>query len=242
MAVKVHTGKLGEELIGQLEDRGLAEFEGLMENGWCVVERRTAELYVAYLATQLGSLPRYEMTPITDELDSLKAFKTANAGAPLLEIPGAAEVREVILERLLPAPFWATPFELADFKQQRIHELRRFRREVDAATLRICAFPDPAARALAATQVIRDLEEGLKELAARMREHGWADIGWGSIAVAATLGGSAVAAGAGAIPAALTLAGLAVSLRTFRNAARPRGVGESPLAYAALASEEFAHI
>ena len=101
MPVKVHMGKIGLVLLRELEARGLAAPPDHLDS-WCPVERRTAGLFMAYLALQLGSLDEFKMVPITDHPDSLQAFTHVPGHARVGS--SAIDVRETVLEGVLPAP------------------------------------------------------------------------------------------------------------------------------------------
>ena len=131
ISINVHEGKLGPEVFDALASRGLVDAARRQPGGWIPVERTTAELYVAYLAARLGALPQLQMTPITDERESLKAFLDMPGVLPADGAEPAVEVREVLLEALLPAPTHAEPRELAAFKQGHEQQLRRLRRRVE---------------------------------------------------------------------------------------------------------------
>ena len=73
--VRMHVDKTGFGLAYDLTTRGLAtHFSGPEFDGWFDVEKWTADLFMAFLATVLGQHREQPMDPITDSVDCLNAF------------------------------------------------------------------------------------------------------------------------------------------------------------------------
>lgn len=68
---RIHIEKSGDALAEALYDRGLARPAGYP---WLEVEKLTADLFMAYLASVLGKLEDLQMNPITDRADTLSVF------------------------------------------------------------------------------------------------------------------------------------------------------------------------
>ena len=248
--VLVHSVKLGS-LFDELHRRGLAQARPKFAP-WIPVERATAALYVAYLASRIGELPNYEMTPITDEVDRLGPF-IADVAPPAQG--GEARLRDrdlstwkILLNKVLPGPQvidTADDLDLgfirqvAHFKEQHGDELLNFRRALEQRVQRLSAFVDADERAAGAQGEADDLQKQIDEIASRMQDVGWREIGWSSMAVAAATATLVSAVDplspAAVIGGATALALGARQLHIDMHKDQPSG----PLAYAVLAQQHF---
>lgn len=234
--VDIHIGKLGPTLVRKLAQRRLAVES--VRGDWCPVEAKTADLFMAYLAGSLGALPENQMTPITDEIDYMRTF----THVPEAEV-GAAEsvqVREAILEAVLPAPAQTvTASDIADFKERHRDHLRRLRHQVEYDLREVALISDAAERS-ARTALLRDrLKDDLDEIVARMEEAGWRRLSLDAVATAAIVAETGMALAAGQrLLAAISLPVVIREVRELVGATRRDP--EEPLAYAALAAKELA--
>ncbi|MEW6182618.1 MAG: hypothetical protein AB1500_05490 [Bacillota bacterium] len=71
---RIHIEKSGDALADTLYDKGLAR---PAEYPWYEVEKLTADLFMAYLASVLGKLEDLQMDPITDRAETLPIFSSS---------------------------------------------------------------------------------------------------------------------------------------------------------------------
>ena len=240
---KVHVGKLGA-LADYLVDQGLARHaDGPGWELWLDVERRTAGLFMAYLAAGLGALPAVLMDPVTDQADAMAALVGLDSTAGLT-LKRARELRLGVLEALLPGPAATIEVKaLKQFKDDHGDELAAFRDRVDEELMKAATLAEPDAQREQTAISARTLTRERDEIVKLMQAHRWTNIVFGAVAgvVAAA---AAVAApfvvGGGLAASALAAPGLIpavyASLKTVET--KPE-FGTRPMAYAALAQKEF---
>ena len=79
---KVHLFKLGD--VAEYDRSGLARHgQGPGWEVWIEVEERTADLFMAYLATALGALDEVRMDPVTDHTKAMAALLGIDSKAGL---------------------------------------------------------------------------------------------------------------------------------------------------------------
>lgn len=230
---RIHMEKL-QSLGDKLCERGLAQRDRSNEySDWYEVEPQTADDFMAYLAAVLGQASEQDkFYPITDESSRLAPFLGEISG-------GDTSVRELILERILPAP--AEEIEaarLADFKAKYQQELTRFRNHVEDKISELSVIKDDKDRNRRLHDVVNGLSASIAEISERMREQKkWPKIDFGTLC---TVVGSGMSAWKAAIDhdwkfgiggAALSLAPAVFS--AFRGSTIE--LSDKPLAYAALA-------
>jgi hypothetical protein len=192
---RIHAEKLGEITDG-VERRGLAR-QGAYP--WFEVERTTADLFMAYLASVLGKVEQVAMDPITDNESALVNFTDSpdrDIGANAL----LQRLRLSVLDSILPAPDHdLEPSEIAAFKERHGSELRRFRMEVEGALLEAATLSDDTLRSRSLRLFQDNAKDQVDELVARMNERNWGRLIFGSLAglvAAAIPAASALATGA----------------------------------------------
>jgi hypothetical protein len=235
---QIHRGKLGDLVAEGLLERGLARrVEGA---DWYEVESRTAAHFMAYLAATLGA--RVAMDPITDSAADLASF-LALPGAPGTPAALLEEMRTSVLEAALPAPAHRVRVsDLAEFRERHGHLLAKFRREIENRLVDLALVQEEWARSKKLALYKEELEEGSREIRARMQESRWRNIVFGTVCglIAAAIPGAKAA-----ITGDMTGVGLQVPAfvaAVYRGIAevRPKPDMSSPLAYAALAQEHLA--
>jgi len=236
---RIHIEKFGYKLADQLCDRGLAQ---KAKYPWYEVEKITANLFMAYLASVLGKLKNLQMDPMTDYIESLSVFSKS----PEIILNSAALVNQLrmgVIEGILPAPAGGVEVkELASFKYRYFDLLSRLRRRIESSLLEISFISDLESRNKKISLLKDELKEEISELRARMRERKWPQIVFGSLCglLAAAIPG-AEAVSTGDVTSALkTLPGLVVAIYSAYSGAKDqREILRSPLAYAALAQERL---
>jgi hypothetical protein len=241
--VRMHVDKTGFGLAYDLTTRGLAtHFSGPEFDGWFDVEKWTADLFMAFLATVLGQHREQPMDPITDSVDCLNAFTALPTRERTLE-GQLAPIRTEILSGVLPAPVDPVkPRELAEFKERHRPLLKGFRTAIEQCVVAAAAIDDPHLRARKVELIKAELKGQQEEITRRMEEQNWRRIGVGSlvgVAAAAVVVADAVVTGG-----SLTRAGASLGLASavyiaFEGTRSPRQLLERPMAYAALAEGKF---
>ena len=236
--VRIHVDKTGFGLAVELERRGLAAAytSGREWDAWFDVEKHTADLLMAYLATILGQAER--MDPITDSVACLEAFTRIPEGGGAVQAR-LDPIRTEILNDLLPAPADpVSPDQLAQFKGRHRDLLTGFRIAVEQRVFATAAIEDPTLRARSIGLVKHDLKGQLEEITRRMHENKWQRVGFGTLLAVVAAG--VVAADAVTTGGTLTIAGASLGLTSavytaFKGARTPCDLLTRPMAYAALA-------
>lgn len=241
---RVHVDKTGLGLALALADRGLARSPaGPEHDAWVTIERRTANLLMAFLASILCKDEGLGMEPITDARDAMAAFTALPEEKRTLGTE-LEPIRYALLRDILPGPATSiAPAQLAAFKATHGPLLRRFRIRVGRAVLECARIDDrPALRDGMVAQLRSELVEDLVEIERRMGERRWPIAARGAlgVAVAALAVADTVLTGATAVALASGSLGLAGSVDAAFGGRRRREIFESPLAYAALARRELA--
>jgi hypothetical protein len=242
---RVHLDKTGAGLAFALLERGLAkEPEGPEYAAWIDVERRTANLLMAFLASIVGKAEQVAMDPITDSEAAIAAFTTLpeedrQIGTEL------EPIRYALLRDILPGPATGIePARLAEFKADYHRLLTGFRNRVEQKAIDCAQVADRRLRDAMVERARRDLAAELDEIERRMSERQWPLAARGALGVAVAALGLADLAVTGGTALGLTGSslGLAGSVDAAFQGRRRRDVLEHPLAYAALARREFTAI
>lgn len=236
--VLIHRDKATFHLWLELEACGLAH-KSEHNRGWYEVEPAVGSLFMAYLAARLSHAPSLQMEPITDQRSYFRDAE--GAGQPVKTAVLFDQMRGAVLDGVLPSPREKVhPRDLAQFKADHWDALSAFRRLVESRLLECARESQPELRARMVAQVKTDVEEGVAEIAARLRARKWTPAaGTLCVAIAAApaviettvTGNPFPASGAAAAP-------LAELVRRVLTGGRPKVAGES-LAYAALAQQQF---
>ena len=240
VSVPVHVGKLGHDLTAELRRRSLAEPPSA-GSPWCLVERQTATLFMAFMAASLGA--DEDMLPITDDLDSLAAFGYVRHGAGTER---SADLRQGFLEAVLPAPSSSVrPVDLSDFKHEYSKQLLKLRRNIEFEVKALSLVTDEKERVARAALIQTKLADDSGELAELMSARRWGDIAYGGLGVVGPAAGVALAASSlatsgGVLTAVAALASLVVGIRGAVSGGPQEYYLDQPLAYAALAQRRFA--
>jgi hypothetical protein len=240
---RVHLDKTGTGLALALRERQLARNpEGPEHAAWIDVERHTADLLMAFLASIVGKDEKVAMDPITDSEAAMAAFTTL----PEEERQIGAElepIRYALLRDILPGPAAGIePGRLAEFKSDHDRLLTGFRNRVEKKAIECAQVADPRLRDAMVDQVRRELALEIEEIERRMSERQWPLAARGALGVAVAALAIADLAVAGGTLLALvgSSLGLAGSVDAAFQGVRRRDVLKEPLAYAALARRQLA--
>ena len=239
---RVHLDKTGLGLALALVDRDLAkEPTGPEYSTWIEVERRTADLLMAFLAAIVGKDEQVGMDPVTDSAAAIAAFtalpeEDRQIGTEL------EPIRYALLRDILPGPAAGIePARLAEFKAEHEHLLIGFRNRVERKAIECAQVADHRLRAAMVDGARVDFASELDEIERRMNERRWPLAARGALGVAVVALGNADLATTGGSAYALmgSSLGLAGSVDAAFRGRRRRDVLEHPLAFAALARREL---
>jgi len=166
----IHLEKLGELGRG-LQDLRLARKEG----NWSLVELRTAEEFMAYLASVLGQLPGVQAIPVTDQEAGVGCLTQTLADTSIEKRLGS--LRMATIEDVFPAP--SRPLkasEIADFKRSHGDILTRFRLEVEKEIIRMADINNAHLRHAAEENLSERIKEEIHQIESKMQESGFGRI------------------------------------------------------------------
>jgi len=119
--MRIHGGKLSDEVLSRLPDLRLAQPDG----EWWQFEPATGSLYMSYLAAAVARSEGLE--PLTDRGESNASLLSSQ----LEPVPVQQTFAQFVLENLIPAPRAEVPVdEIIGFRTRHEEELLRFRRAV----------------------------------------------------------------------------------------------------------------
>ncbi|MCK4475535.1 MAG: hypothetical protein KAU16_02310 [Methanophagales archaeon] len=170
----IHTGKLEVGIIGNaLEERGLADFH---RGPYAQIESYTADLYMAYLAANLGQRPIFNSTPITDKARYLASFAAVDQQKRDWDRE-FDEMRTVVLNNILPAPSGGVPpREIADFKRENKTLLKHFRNKLESVLLDAAPMTDLELRKRKINQFIFETQDKIDEISEALKARNWNNI------------------------------------------------------------------
>jgi hypothetical protein len=198
------------------------------------VETTTAALYMAYLASAIGTAQG--MTPVTD----MRAPIGSLVGRHGTLLERLAELRYQTVTGILPAPAGPVPVaELREFKDRRDEDLRRCRTHLDAKLVALARAESQEELEILRHDLWEEIEDELKRIASEMNRRRWplALAGVGAVLSTGVAVGDALLQGANPLVAGLivgaTMASQVPGVSAAALAAREAGkLPKSPLAYA----------
>lgn len=238
--IRIHMEKIFP-LSDDLCEMGLARED---EYPWYRVEKTTANLFMAYLASVLGKLDELKMDRITDQVEYMSVYsyspqKTQEVSTLLNQL------RVTALTGILPAPAGGIDVhQLADFKEAYSDSLSHFRRDVESALIDIAQIQDQDLRDRKIHHYRQKLEEDVNEVKALMRERRWPRIVLGSLCgfLVKSIPAAGAAAATGDLRALLSAVPPLVKAIYEAYQGEKKHLDEvkkSPLAYAAVAQEKI---
>lgn len=242
----IHLGKGPRELFPELAHRGLAYPSRRQPSRhvgggdeWWVVEKSTADLYMAYL---VGSICRINpgFCPVTDSSQTLDSLTQSvdNTSSRL------AELRYATIMEALPMPCQPVPpLKLARFKERYGDELRRLRIYLNGKLADLVAIDDEYLRDVKRDSILQEIRDDVARLTEQMSKQGWPKIIFFGVAGVVAVGlavGTAIVTGGSALALGLGIGGQVAALgpAVYQAAdviGSSRLNAREPLAYAALA-------
>jgi hypothetical protein len=199
----IHVEKFDGEIFYQLEQAGLAKRKDFE---WYIVEQRTANDLMSFLASVIGS--KLNFLPTTDVQVRNVAF-TNNSKAVYRTTTKENTRREVILKELIPFPEQIDLMQLRRFKEKHIDLLDRFKNKVELIVLDHKL--DEESQLFKET--IKELNYNKEELTAKMNESRFGQLMFGTVCgITGAVIGLATTGTSGALVGSLT------ALPSFANA------------------------
>jgi hypothetical protein len=187
---RVHNEKLNSRSLIHAEKMGtIPEF--LIENGlasrtdnwaWFEVDTNIANLFMAYLATCLGSLEDVNAAPVTNQA-RFSSIITPTGFSRTSKIKNVHhnKARDVILRNLLPSPDETVSLDqLLRFKSDHGHLLPSLRRKIESHCASISILPAGDDRLNSTEQFIIDCMDDVNEVTEAMKPT-WQKVTLGSI-------------------------------------------------------------
>lgn len=225
--VQIHAEKM-DDLAEELVRLGLASRKAQF-SPWFIVEKRTADEFMCYLAAVLSRFEEMQSVPVTDDEGSLAALLR------LQPAPNAVEnklrsVRMAVLKQALPVP--ETQLDVPSirrFKDKHGEELKLFRRNIEQRLTFIADMQDPDLRDHQLGMFLEEINDEVDKIRGMMKANGWTNVLFGKIC---------------AVLAPLPVIGMVPGLVNAVYSAFGGGAADVtrlPLAYAAFVREEFGH-
>lgn len=231
---RIHIEKMGR-ISDFLVEYGLAE---RVNWAWYDVDKRVANLFMAYLASCLGAIPAINAAPVTDKVAFSRMFGDLKRPYKRDNAIHHHKARDVILKSLLPAPSeQVTLSQLVRFKQRHGHLLPALRRKVEAHCASIAILENPEDRIVSTEDFVKQSRLEIDEIVDAMKPT-WKMLTFGSLI---PLFGSGLAWQATETGNHLAYAGAALSFAgaTYQAIASIQGIQNQqltkPLAYLAHA-------
>lgn len=175
---KIHIEKMGD-IADELVNRNLAK--RTEEYSWYDVEEYTAKIFMTYLASVLGSLPKINMIPISDSIASFSHF--TNITTPVFKDELVInELRLPLLSELLPAPSSIPEVnQLVKFKEKYSTQLISFRTQIEKFLKLAVEIKDEDSLVLHINNFTKDVKGEINEIEAKMKEYSWDNIILGNL-------------------------------------------------------------
>lgn len=241
--VRLHVGKISNFLLQELAERGLARHEGGGE--WWQVEERTADLYMAYLASEMSAVDS-GIFPVTDSPAAIGTLNQQGLSDNRSTTQRLAALRYAVIEQTLPAPQGPVPAaELRRFKDDNAERLQRCRTYLDGKLADLATIDDPALREVKQSALVQEIEDDVSLLQEQMARRLWPKItlvGIGGVMGAALSMGDQLSDAANPLAYGLAVGTGLINLGApgyglYELLKQPRLDPRAPLAYAALASQ-----
>ncbi|MCP4985662.1 MAG: hypothetical protein GY928_06200 [Colwellia sp.] len=234
----IHAEKLGVVQYF-LVDQGLAEKS---HGSWYSVERWAANLFMAYLASSLGSHSDVNAAPVTNQVSVANMFANFTQGIKsrdqLIRKDGA---RDLIIKALLPYPNQKVSMaELLKFKEMYGHLLPEFRNRVEAHCAQVSTLDDEEARVIITNNFVKDSLDEVSVIESAMKTF-WKNISFSSLT---PITGAALSVSAIQPDQTLAITGAAVTLtgaisQAISSIRTEKRLTQAPLAYVAHAHSKI---
>ena len=172
--VKIHIEKFGETLKNELNELGLLFG---VDYPWCLVESRTANLLMAYVATVICNTKELQMSPLTNSKKNLNPFLNKK-----FNNRNRSEDETIILNSLLPVPSKViTVKELVDFKQRHSPLLTSFRQDIKKTISELSIISDEDTKLYEIVKFMKESKEQIDEISEKLKEKNWGKVNFVTI-------------------------------------------------------------
>jgi hypothetical protein len=177
---RIHVEKFDNGLMNALEELGLAKRS--QEWAWYDVEPKTAFMLMTYLATIISV--RDNRLPITDSVKVETRFKSIKK-----RDTEKLELRNKILQDVLPLPTELNIGKLEDFKGKYQTDLTRFRRKVESLIIELNKYKDNIEDFEELYKIkIEEIKDRKEFLAGQMKKPSFGKIVYGTICTVSASG------------------------------------------------------
>jgi hypothetical protein len=236
--VLIHAEKLGVVQCFLVE-QGLAE---ISHGSWYSVERWAANLFMAYLASCLGSLSNVNAAPVTNQVSVANLFVNFTRDIKSRDhIKRKDSARDLILKALLPYPNQKVSMnELLKFKEKHGHLLPEFRSRVEAHCAQVSTLDDEEARVIITNNFIKDSHDEVSVIESAMKPF-WKKLSFSSLT---PIVGAGLSASATQVDQNLAITGAAVTLtgtisQAISSIRTDKRLIQAPLAYVVHAQSKI---
>ena len=206
---RINVNKFDNEIFNHLEEIGLAKRENYE---WFIVEQKTANEMMTYLASVVGGKLNY--LPTTDVF--YKRFTLATKSNKVFKTKQKEQhKRETILDQLIPFPENIDLMQLRKFKDKHRDILNAFKTKVELIALN----PNIEEESPLFIETIRDLEHSKLELSAKMGESKFGQVFFGTVCgiVSSSIGLATAGTDGAIIGGATALAGAIYAATQVEN-------------------------
>lgn len=170
-APKIHVEKFDGEIFYQLEQAGIARRE---DNNWFIVEEKTANELMSFLASIIGG--KLNFLPTTDL--KVKKVPFSNSSKKVYKTIRKEKIRrEIILRELIPFPEQIDLIQLRKFKDKYPDLLNKFKNKVELIALNHNLDEDSQLF----KETMKELIYDKQELSAKMNESRLGQIMFGTV-------------------------------------------------------------
>lgn len=236
---QLHIAKMGYRLLQQFRELGLVDRDArLADEVWVSMPPRLAEAYMAYVAVAVGI--QRSMDPVTNRPTAVEALTDLKVGGTAGPIAHArTQVR--LFGELLPVPMSpVSAKEIRDFKETHHDLLKSFRRRIEQSSLQVAGSPTGFFADRTTDLLIDEMRDDVRQIRERMEQRHW------SVRPARLLGLvpvvqsiSDIASNSVGLQTVVDVVGLVGSILNVVDSRHSWSYQGEPLAYAALAHQQF---
>ncbi|MCG2459474.1 kinase [Flavobacteriaceae bacterium F89] len=206
---RINVNKFDNEIFNHLEEIGLARREN---HEWFIVEQRTANELMTYLATIIGK--KLDYLPATDKF--FKSHTRATMSKKIfISRQREQQKRETILTQLIPFPEKIDLVQLRRFKEKHRDILNAFKTKVELIALNSTIEEESPLF----IETIKDLEHSKLELSAKMGESKFGQVFFGTVCgiISSSIGLATAGTDGAIIGGATALAGAIYAVTQIEN-------------------------
>lgn len=174
---RIHFDKMIHTLFYRFKELGIGNWKG-NDWHWFYLEKNVANLYMCFLATTIGKVSNY--TPATDNKNNI-------INSYFLKKEQREQIRQHILEDIIPTPQDVDLKKLRKFKDKYSEDLIRFRRTVEDSILSISNL-SPEDYSEAIKLKVEEINDKKNQILFHLNQSGFKRIGLGNFLLVAGSG------------------------------------------------------